>query len=213
MSIISDLLNQVMSIFYSFSGDWGITILLTTVVIRIFLLPFSWNQKKRLRANKELSEKVEALKQKYKNDKLKLQAEMMKLTSESAKGIMGFFVTLVQIPVMYSLYKVFSAMPIELGSILVPWVFNLKLPDTSFIFPLIVAFVQLLPNILLQWEAIKTSKKSGVSIGQLILIGGINVLFMAKAPVTICLYWFTSGVFNLLEQIVYSKLTKNTVDC
>lgn len=213
MSILNDLLNQVLNFFYSFSGDWGITIVFTTIAVRICLVPLSWFQKKRIAANTELSEKVEALKKKYKNDPAKLQTEMLKLTSENKMAFWGFLLPLIQLPIMVGLYRVFSGMNAEPGSLLVPWVSSLKLPDATFIVPLLTALIQLIPNLIMQLEAIKASKKSGLSLGSLFIMGAINILFMVKAPVTIGIYWFTSGIFSILEQLAYrvfpKKLTHN----
>lgn len=208
MSILNNLFNQVLLFFYSFSGDWGITIVLTTLAVRICLLPLSLVQKKKMAANAELSEKIEALKKKYKNDQIKLQSEMLKFTSENKVSFWGFVLPLLQVPIMFGLYSAFSGMNTDIGSILVPWVNNLQLPDTTFIIPLLTAVVQLIPNLLMQLEAIKNSKKNGLSLGQLVLMGGINILFLLKAPVSIGIYWFTSGLLNLFEQLIYKKLPK-----
>lgn len=208
ISILSNLLNQVLEFFYSFSGDWGITIVLTTAAVRTCLVPLSWFQKKKMAANAEFSEKIEALKKKYKNDPTKLQTEMLKLSSENTMAFWGFLLPLIQLPIMYGLYRAFSGMNPDIGSMLVPWVSNLKLPDTTFIIPLLAAIIQLIPNLLIQLNAIKASKKSGVSFGSLIFMGAINLLFMAKAPVTIGIYWFTSGIFSILEQLAYRIFPK-----
>lgn len=208
MSILMNLFQQVLEFFYSFCGDWGITTVLTTIAIRAFLVPISIYQKRKMAANAELSAKIQTLKDKYGNDKQKLQSEMLKLTSENKQSFLGLLLTLIQFPIMYGLYRAFSGMNVEIGSLIVPWITNLKLPDATFIVPMMTAVIQMIPNLLMQMEAIKSSRRNGLSFGQIALMGVLNLLFLAKAPVTLGIYWFTSGVLNLLEYLAYSILKK-----
>jgi YidC/Oxa1 family membrane protein insertase len=208
MSIISNLLNQVINGLYSFVGDWGIAIILTTIVIKICLLPLSWKQKKSIKVQQELSEKIEETKLKYENDKDKQQAEIAKISAVSAKSMLGCLVTLIQIPIMYGLYSVFSKMPIDVGSVVVPWINNLKLPDAYHIIPFIAVIVQLLPSIIMALRPIKSAKKSGFPLIQMLIMGGLSIMFFIKAPVTLGIYWVTAGLFSTLEQVAYNKILK-----
>lgn len=205
MNIILNILNQVINSLYSLVDDWGIAIILATIVIRSILLPLSWKQKKSIGAQQEISKKIEEIKIKYENDKEKQQSEIAKVSAESAKNLFGCFITFLQIPIMYSLYRVFSEMPINVGSIIVPWIGNLKLPDSFYIIPVIAVFVQLLPNIIMTYKPIKTAKNSGLPLTQMLIMGGISLLFFVKAPVTLGIYWITSGLYSALEQIVFNK--------
>lgn len=208
MSIILNLLNQVINGLFSIIGDWGIAIILSTILIRICLLPLSWKQKKSISVQQDLSKKIEETKLKYENDKEKQQTEIAKLSAESAKGMLGCLVTLIQIPIMYSLYRVFFEMPIDVGSVVVPWISNLKLPDQYHIIPLIAVLVQLLPNIIMTYMPIKTAKKAGMPFVQMLIMGGLSMVFFIKAPVTLGIYWVTSGLFSVLEQMIYNKILK-----
>lgn len=204
MSIIIELLNNLLSSIYLLIGDWGITIVIATVIVRLIMLPISIKQKRSMKKQQDLSNKIKEIKAKYNNDKHKLESELNKLYAESAKSTFGCLVTLIQLPIMYSLYKVFSLIPIEVGSIIVPWVVNIKLPDVYFIIPLVSAFVQLMPNILMMTGTIKTISNNKSSLGHMIMIGAINIMFLSKSPVTIGIYWITSGILTLVEQLIFS---------
>ncbi len=84
---------------------------------------------------------------------------------------------------------------LENGSIIVPWVNNLKLPDAYYIISFIAAIVQLLPSIIMTLRPIKDAKKSGFPLVQMLII-------------TLGVYWVTSGLFSTLEQIAYNKMLK-----
>lgn len=204
MSIIIELLNNLLSSIYLLIGDWGITIVIATVIVRLIMLPISIKQKRSMKKQQELSSEIKEIKSKYNNDKQKLEIELNKLYAESAKSTFGCLITLIQLPIMYSLYKVFSLIPIEVGSIIVPWVVNIKLPDVYFIIPLVSAFVQLMPNILMMTGIFKSISNNKSSLGHMIIIGVINIMFLSKAPVTIGIYWITSGILTLVEQFIFS---------
>jgi len=210
MSIISNLLNQVINGLFSIVGDWGIAIILTTILIRICLLPLSWKQKKSINVQQELSKKTEEIKLKYANDKEKQQTEVAKISAESAKSMLGCLFTLIQIPIMYGLYTVFAEMPIDVGSFVVPWINNLKLPDAYHIIPFIAVIVQLLPSIIMTLRPIKSAKKSGFPLTQMLIMGGFSLFFFMKAPVTLGIYWVTTGLFSTLEQVAYNKILNKT---
>lgn len=204
MNTIFMLINELLSLINSTVGDWGVTIIIVTIIIRLCLLPLSLRQKTNMQKQQVLSKKMEEIKEKYRNDKERLDAEMLGLSKESAKNMLGCLVTLVQMPVMFSLYRVFTSMPVEVGSAIVPWVANLNLPDMYFIIPIISAVVQLLPNILTAAGAIKSMNLPKTTAGQMVLTVVMNLIFLARAPVTIGIYWIATGLFSLVEQLVYN---------
>ncbi len=157
------------------------------------------------------SGKIEEVKRKYANDKEKQQEEIAKLSSESMKGMVGCLITILQIPMMYTLYKVFSEMPIQVGSVIVPWISNLKLPDTYHIIPIIAVLIQLLPNIITAYAPVKNAKENGLRWPQLLIMGGLSLIFFIKAPVTLGIYWVTSGLFSTLELVLYNRFSKPVV--
>lgn len=208
MGIIFDVFNFIINWLYSIVGDWGVVIILATMLIRFCLLPLSLRQKRSLTEQQELSKRMEEIKLKHENDKDKQQQEMAKLSSESMKSMLGCLVTLLQIPIMYSLYRVFSEMPAEVGSIIVPWISNLKLPDAYHIIPFIAVLIQLLPGIITAHVPVKEARQNGLRWPQLLFMGGLSMLFFIKAPVTLGIYWISSGLFSTIELVLYNRLHK-----
>lgn len=204
MNAIFMLLNELLKDINIIVGDWGLTIIAITFIVRICLLPVSISQRMNTGKQQELSRKMEEVKEKYKNDKASMDNELAKLSKESAKNMLGCLVTLIQIPIMYSLYRVFSTMQAGAGSVIVPWVANLSLPDMYYIVPVVSALIQLCPNILLATDTIKSMNLPKPTKGQMVLTAAMNLMFLAKAPVSIGIYWITTGIFTLLEQIAYS---------
>ncbi|MHB8066039.1 MAG: YidC/Oxa1 family membrane protein insertase, partial [Ruminiclostridium sp.] len=80
--------------------------------------------------------------------------------------------------------------------------------DAYHIIPFIAIIVQLLPSIIMTLGPIKSAKKSGFSLTQMLIMGGLSLFFFIRAPVTLGIYWVTSGLFSTLEQVVYNKVLK-----
>ncbi|OPX42625.1 membrane protein insertase YidC [Ruminiclostridium hungatei] len=208
MSVIFELLNSAMNRMFFLIGDWGIVIVLATLVIRLCLLPLSLRQKRSISEQQVFSGKLEEIKQRYSEDKEKQQQEIARLSAENMKSMAGCLVTLIQLPVMYILYRVFSDMPIQVGSVLVPWISNLKLPDALHIVPVIAVLIQMLPGIIAAYTPVKGAKQNGMGWPQLLLMGGMSMLFFVKAPVTLGIYWVTSGLFSILEVVLFNRFFK-----
>ncbi|MDF2986300.1 MAG: hypothetical protein K0R50_1810 [Eubacterium sp.] len=208
MSIIVHLLNSIMNWLYSYVGDWGVVIIVLTLFIRACLLPLTIKQKKSMSQQQVISKKLEEIKLKYEGNKEKQQEEMAKISAANMKSMVGCLVTLLQIPIMYSLYKVFSQLSVDVGSIIVPWINNLKLPDAYHIVPFIAVLIQLLPNIIATYTPVKNARDNGLKWPQILVMGGISMVFFVKAPVTLGLYWITSGIFSILELLLYNRFFK-----
>ncbi len=208
MDIIYGFIMYLLSNIYSYVGDLGITIIILTSLVKMLLLPLSIKQKIAFKKQQDLFKKIEEIKVKYKDKKDTLESEIAKLSKESSKSILGFFIPILQLPIMYSLYNVVTKMPIETTSILIPWLSSLKLPDPYYIVPIFSIVVQLMPNIITSIGLLKTFQNQKISVGQIIITSVLGFVFLAKAPVVLGIYWISSNLFNFFEQLGYQYFSK-----
>lgn len=209
MNIISNTLNNVLQNLFNLTGDWGITIILLTVGVRLIMLPLSIKQKRSMDEQKAFSDDIEKIREKYKNNKEKLDLELQKSYSQSAKSMLGCFISLMQLPVMYALYRVISSMPISVGTIIVPWISSMKLPDRYFIIPVISTLIQMLPSLLSTIGVIKSTYVPKLTKSSAVMTIAMNLLFLAKAPITIGIYWIATNLFSIIEQLIYIIMIKD----
>lgn len=102
-----DSIFYVLKYFYSWVGDWGLAIILLTIVFRIVLIPLTWKQTKSMYELQEIQPKIKALQEKYKNDKEKQQEEMMKFYQENkVNPFGGCLPLLLQMPLFIALFNV-----------------------------------------------------------------------------------------------------------
>ncbi|WP_374274786.1 membrane protein insertase YidC [Brevundimonas sp.] len=97
----------IVEFFYGLVGNFGVAILLLTVVIKLIMFPLANKSYESMSKMKMLQPKMEELKAKHKDDPAKFQQEMMGLyQKEKVNPLAGCLPILVQIPVFYALYKV-----------------------------------------------------------------------------------------------------------
>ncbi|WP_273323731.1 membrane protein insertase YidC [Vallitalea guaymasensis] len=199
IKFLSDILNQL----YYVVNDWGITIILITLLIKILLIPLTIKQKKGIELQQKLSKEVESIKKKYSNDKAKMEKEISKISSKYSGSMIGCLLTFVQLPIMISLYRAIASIPLEVTStVILPWITNLKAPDNYYIIPIISVIIHLMPNIMYYlniFKELELTKPNKVMIISTIII---NALFISKAPVIIGLYWIVSGLYTFIEQLI-----------
>ena len=112
-------MTQLLSTFYDWTGNYGLAILLLTVVIRVALIPLAIKQAKTMETSRAQAEKMrkiqpelKKLKEKYRDDRQKLYEESKKLQDEHGisplAGFAGCLPQLLQLPILLAMYRVLS---------------------------------------------------------------------------------------------------------
>lgn len=126
---------KLMDFFYRQVGNFGIAILLTTIVVKALFFPLASKQYASMANMKRMQPKMEELKAKHGDDKMALQQAMMQLyKDEKINPIAGCWPVLLQIPVFFSLYKVIYVTIEMRHAPFFGWIQDLSAPDpTTFI--------------------------------------------------------------------------------
>ncbi len=198
MDIIITLFDSI----YGFTNDYGVAIVMFTILIKLAMLPLTVKQKKALKLSQEVSIKVNELKEKYSKNQEKLQQEIMKLYSKNRGMSLGFLLTFLQMPIFFILYRLFSTYIIDTSTVLVPWLSTLSKPDPYFILPIIYILIQILPSLLQHFNLIKNASIPKFTTSTLIMPIAIAILVTAKLPAALGLYFVTSSIITSIEQIL-----------
>jgi YidC/Oxa1 family membrane protein insertase len=115
---------------FRLTGNFGVAIILLTVVVRGLMFPVAQRQFASMAGMRAIQPKMKALQERHKDDKQTLQAEMLKLyQSEKVNPIAGCLPIVLQIPIFYALYKVLM-LTIEMRhQPFVLWIRDLSAPD------------------------------------------------------------------------------------
>lgn len=203
---ITNILQSTLEFFAQLTGDYGLAIILLTITVRILLLPLTIKQTKSMQEMKRIQPKLKELQAKYKDNKEKLQEEIMKFYKEhKINPLSGCLPLLLQLPIMFALFRVL----LELGKGKSFWVFmdNISLPAQKAVS--LLGPVEAAPYVLLAAMMIGTtywqSKMMSADAQQERMMLFMS-LFMAwlgwTLPAGVVLYLVVTNVWTIGQQYV-----------
>jgi YidC/Oxa1 family membrane protein insertase len=171
--LVSEALLNFLNLLHGFLGDYGFSIILLTACVKAVLWPLQNRANKSMRHMSALAPKMQALKEKYKDDPTKMNQEVMKLYKEhGVNPVGGCLPMMIQIPIFFGLFTMLGQAA-ELRNAQFLWVKDLSQPDTLFTIPG------------LGWIPILGNPTLGLPINILpILMGATNVWLMKMTPKT-----------------------------
>jgi YidC/Oxa1 family membrane protein insertase len=123
--------------FYRLVGNFGIAILLVTVIVKLLFFPLANKSYASMAKMKSVQPQLQALKERYPDDKVKQQQEMMEIyKKEKINPIAGCLPVAIQIPVFFSLYKVLFVTIEMRHAPFYGWIKDLSAPDPTNLFTL-----------------------------------------------------------------------------
>lgn len=139
LTILSTPLFWVMALFYDWTHNWGIAIILLTVMIKLLFFPLSAASYRSMAKMRVVAPKLEKIKQQCGSDREKLNRAMMELyKTEKINPLGGCLPVIVQIPVFIALYWAILASVEMRYAPFFGWITNLSAADPYYILPLIM---------------------------------------------------------------------------
>ena len=185
---------------YEHLHSWVFSIVALTLIVRLFMFPLTFKSTVAMGKMAELAPKMQELKEKYKNDPVKFQEEMMKLYQEVGFNPMsGCLPILLQIPVFFALYKVLTiTADLQLAKFL--WIQSLAQKDPYYILPVLMGITMIAQQFI--------SPSPEKSQNYIMIISSVFFTFLfASFPAGLVLYWTLNNIFNLGQTYVIKKLT------
>jgi len=192
----------LMKQFYSFTGNYGIAIILLTIVVRALLFYPSLKSATSMEEMKKIQPQILALREKYKKDPAKMNTEMMKLYKDhKVNPVGGCLPMLLQLPFFVALYNVLSV-SIELrhASFIPFWIKDLSVFDPFYILPVLMGVSMILTMKM-------TSSSPDPQQAKIMMFMNIAFIFMfAWLPAGLLLYITLSNVLSIGQQLYVRKL-------
>ncbi len=131
------LVLQILELLHSFIPNYGIVIIVFSILIKLVVFPLTHKSYSSMKEMQRINPLVAELKEKYKGDPQRLNKETMKLYKEhGVNPLGGCLPTLLQMPLLISLYIVFRSTIQLRGAMFIPgWIPDLSVPDTIFTLP------------------------------------------------------------------------------
>ncbi|MEQ9116474.1 MAG: membrane protein insertase YidC [Rickettsiales bacterium] len=134
---ITKPLFNALKYFYDLVGNFGISILIVTVIVKVLLMPLANKSFRSMNKMKKLQPQIAAIKELHSNDKMKMNQAMMELYKrEKVSPLSGCLPLLIQIPIFFSLYKVIFISIEMRHAPFFGWIRDLSAPDPTSVFNL-----------------------------------------------------------------------------
>jgi len=193
-----------MNFFYAYIPNYGVAIILLTVITKILFFPLTLKSMASMKAMQVIQPQVNALRAKHQKDPQRLQRETMELyRKHKVNPLGGCLPMLIQIPIFYALYLVFS-LSVELqnaaflcfgtlfGTAL--WICDLAQHDPTYILPILMG-----ASMFIQQKMTPTVGDPRQAKIMLLMPVVFTFMFL-NLPSGLVLYWFVSNVLQILQQ-------------
>ncbi len=202
-SVLARPIFWVLDHLHSIVGNWGLSIILLTFLIKALFYKLSEIQFRGMARMRKFQPRMQKLKEQYGDDKQELQKRMMELyKKEGFNPMAGCWPLLVQMPVFISLYWVLRESVELRHAPFVLWIQDLSAPDPYFILPIIFGLVMFAQQKLNANVAMDPMQQR---IMQIMPIG--MAVFFCFFPAGLVLYWCTNSLLTIAQQwYIYRKL-------
>lgn len=190
---VASFLLYVLHIFYIYLGNYGLAILLLTIVIKLLLLPFTFKGEQSMKKRETFDKKLRHIQQKYKDSPQKLAQERAALLKKHGMpGLGGCLPLLLQLPIFYALNRVLATSITLYQAPFYLWITNLAAPDPYYVLPVV-----LVASMLLQAATADKSQRSALLIAALVF-GAVT----ASLPSGLALYILANALLGTGEKML-----------
>lgn len=199
---------------FSLTGNFGISILMLTVVVRALMYPLANKSYESMAHMRDLQPQMADLKKRYGEDRMRMQQEMMELyRREKVNPMAGCLPILVQIPVFFSLYKVLYVTIEMRHTPFFGWIHDLSAPDPTSVLNLFGLLSWAPPSFLIIgiWPIIMTATMviqqklhpAPADPVQATMMKAMPYMFLflfASFPAGLVIYWSWSNTLSIIQQ-------------
>ncbi|QAR32233.1 membrane protein insertase YidC [Geovibrio thiophilus] len=201
-SFLAIPLLNLMNFFYSYVHNYGLAIILLTVVVKLVTFPLTHKSMVSMKRMQLLQPKMTELREKYAKDKQKLNQAVMELyKKEGVNPFGGCLPIVIQIPVFFALYKSLLV-SIELkGSPFILHIADLSLKDPYYITPVLMGITMFIQQ--------RLSPQSGDPMQQKVFMFMplIFTFLFLNFSSGLVLYWLTNNILSITQQYFINKKT------
>ena len=194
-----DLLRMI----YGYVGNYGVAIIILTTIVRLVLFPLTFKGMKSMKRMQQLTPRMKKLQEKYKNNKEKLNKEMMELYRKNrVNPLGGCLPMLLQLPVFFALYSSLSSAVELRHAPFIFWISDLSQPDGLGITPLLMGASMYIQQKMTPQTAMMDSTQAKV----MQMLPFIFTIFTFTFPSGLTLYWVTSNILSIAQQQIINRI-------
>ncbi len=195
LTIIAVPLFWVLSWIYQYVGNWGVAIILLTVLLKLFFYPLSEASYRSMGKMRVLAPKLQKLKEQYGDDRARMQQAMMEIyKTEKINPLGGCLPIVVQIPVFIALYWVLLASVELRHAPFMLWVQDLSRPDPWFVLPVLMGATMIIQT------RLNPEPPDPVQAKVMKIMPVVFSAMFFFFPAGLVLYWLVNNILSILQQ-------------
>lgn len=199
LTIVAKPIFWLLKTIYSFVQNWGISIILVTLFIKLIFFKLSATSYKSMARMRKLQPRLAKMKENFGDDKMALNKAMMKMyKDEKVNPMGGCLPVLVQVPVFIALYWVLLE-TVELRQASFLWLSDLSIPDSFYILPVLMGvsmFIQ---------QKLNGKPADPIQAKVMTFLPFVFTIFFIFFPAGLVLYWVANNVFSIAQQWYITK--------
>ena len=218
------LLKWLLQFFYKLIPNWGVSIILVTILIKVIFFPLTKKSSESTQQMQKMQPKIKELQEKYKGKPQKLNEEMAKLYKEAGYNpLSGCLPLLIQLPILFAMYRLFNNYFEFRGAMFIPhWIPDLSIGDSVLQFPSPIPFLgwtdlRILPIVYVISQMVfgkitqtPTNDQQQNSTMKIMMYGMPLFFFFMfyNAPSGLLLYWTCTNFLMLVQQMIIKAMMK-----
>ncbi len=206
---IAEILLVVTRYFHALIPNWGVAIVLLTIVLKIVFFPLTYSSTKSMTRMAEIQPKVRALQAKYKKAKTDIQQrqamneELMKLYKDHGiNPAGGCLPLLIQLPVFWGVFRMLVAAVEFRHAPFALWITDLSVKDPTYITPILMGVTQFISQKMTPSTAPPSQAK------MMLVMPFVMTIFFINFQSGLVLYWLTTNVLQIIQQAVMNDMMK-----
>ena len=183
-------------------ANWGWTIVIFTILLKLVFFPLNQKAGKSMAHMKQLAPKIEAMKARYGDDKVKMNQAMMELyRTEKVNPLGGCLPILIQMPFLIAMYWVLLGAVELRNAPWIGWIHDLSTPDPFYVLPVIMGasmFIQ---------TKLNPAPPDPVQAKVMLIMPLVFSVMFFFFPAGLVLYWTMQNILGIVQQWYINKLT------
>lgn len=203
MAIIAIPILRGLQFFYTLIPNYGISIILLTLIIRMLTFPLQYKSFKSMKKMQEVQPELAKLRDKYKEDPQKLQLETMNLFKKAGANPLGGCLPLIlQMPIFFAFYRVLYSAVELVDAPFMGWIHDLSEKDPYYVLPILMSVTMFFQQKLTPSQTADPNQQKIMMFMPLIF-----AVFMKDMPAGLTLYIFISTLMGIGQQLFVYKRT------
>jgi len=204
LTILAKPMRWMLNLFHSWVGNWGLAIILLTLLIKLATWPFTEKSYANAERMKEIQPKLDELRSKYENDQQRLAEETMKLFKENSfNPLGGCFPMILQMPILYGLYvMIINSVELYHAEFFL-WYTDLSARDPYFVLPIMMGALMFAQQQFM--TPTSTNPQQAQTQAMMKFMPIMFTAFMLFLPSGLVLYYSLNLVLGILQQYLIRR--------